>query len=461
MDNKYVRMEQTLLDASKATLEKQKIILSADNYSDMMYEGLKSIIEEGKYICFTGDNGHRKKMRQFKPEEFRSMICNKLIEYGEDEVVFDFYANSDGKSISRSCLERWINLYSKYVASSLDEMYMVSDDDMIAPTIDLVERLHNVKFYPPSNECRRAVMNGTQGRVKFSEAKNAGMMAYSDQGKVRDNNEDSYYIGVHPANPDFKIMLVADGMGGHEKGEVASNIATREMIKWFESLPEDYFNGDNYLLSLLAQTAVKNIHEKINFQCHGGGTTLCFAIIKKDNIFIGNIGDSRGFVTENGKLVFSTNPDSLPISIGVPEPFDKFHSRNNFILNCLGGGEDMDEPQLHFNTVVMDKNARYDIVLCSDGVTDCLDNKEIMDIMRSGDDVSYRLVEAALNNNLSFHDELDKAKKKAGIIGRGRYKKLLSALEKEYDMDIRQDKIIHGGKDNTTAVYSGEVRRGR
>ena len=461
MNNKYVRVEQTLLDASKATLEKQKIVLSADNYYYIMSEGLKSIIEDGKYVNFTNENGHRRKMKMYSPKDFMDMVCDKLIEYGEDEVVYDLYSSSHGKSVSRNCLERCINLYSNYVASSLDEMYMVSDDDKRIIIDDFSDRLHSVKFYPPSNECRRAVMNGTQGRVKFSEAKNAGMMAYSDQGKVRDNNEDSYYIGVHPNNPDFKIMLVADGMGGHEKGEVASNIAAREMIKWFESLPEDYFYGDNHLLSLLAQTAVKNIHEKINFQCHDGGTTLCFSIIKNDNIFIGNVGDSRGFVTENGKLVYSTKPDSLPISIGVPEPFDKFHSRNNVILNCLGGGEDMDEPQLHFNTITMDKNAKYDVVLCSDGVSDCLDNEEIMDIMRSGDDVSYRLVEAALNNNLSFHDELDKEKKKAGILGRSNYKKLLGVLERKYGMSLDNDKVIHGGKDNTTAVYSGEVRRGR
>ena len=461
MNNKYVRAEQTLLDACKATLEKQGIILSAENYYAMMSTGLKNIVQWGKYVNFTNENGHRRKMKMYSPKEFMDMVCNKLIECGEDEVVYAFYSSDDGKSISRRALERCINLYSNYVASSLDEMYMVSDDDRTISIDDFSDRLKDVKFYPPSNECRRAVFNGVQGRVKCSDAKNAGMMAYSDQGKVRNNNEDSYYIGVHPNNPDFKMMLVADGMGGHARGEVASNIAAREMIKWFESLPQERFYGDsdNYLLGLVAQTAVENIHEKINSQCHGGGTTLCFALIKKDNIFIGNVGDSRGLITKDGQLVFSTQSDSLPISLGVPEPFDKFHSSNNVILNCLGGDED--KPELHYDTVTLDKNSKYNIVLCSDGVTDCLDDDVIVDTMRSGNDVSQQLVEAALSNNLSFHDELDKAKKRAGIMGRSNYRKLVNLLERKYGMDIQHDKIIHGGKDNATAVYSGEVRRGR
>ena len=461
MDNMYVRAEKTLLDACKATLEKQGIILSADNYYKMLSTGLKNIIEWGKYINFTNDNGHRRKMKMYSPKDFMDMICNKLIEYGEDEVIYAFYSSDDGKSVSRSCLERCINLYSNYISSSLDEMYMVSDDAKSIVIDDFSDDLKDVRFYSPSNECRRAVMNGTQGRVKCSDAKNAGMMAYSDQGKVRNNNEDSYYIGVHPNNPDFKIMLVADGMGGHDKGEVASNIATKEMIKWFENLSEDKFYGDNRLLSMLAQSKIDDINEKINHQCYGGGTTLCFVLIKKDNIFIGNVGDSRCFITRNGRLEFTTEPDSLPISLGVPEPFDKFHPKNHVIMNCLGGGMDELELEHHFNTIPMDKDGRYDIVLCSDGVTDCLDNDVIVDIMRSGVDVSQQIVEAALSNNLSFHDELDRAKKRAGIMGRSNYKKLLNLLEKKYGMDIQHDKVIYGGKDNATAVYSGEVRRGR
>ena len=125
----------------------------------------------------------------------------------------------------------------------------------------------------------------------------------TDAGKVRDHNEDSVII-VKNNNNDY-LMAIADGMGGHCAGEVASSIAISYLGKHFN---ETFFNMTKVDAVNWLRDCAKEIntlifrHEKEHPESKGMGTTLVVAIVTNDYILFGNIGDSSGFVIKDGKL---------------------------------------------------------------------------------------------------------------------------------------------------------------
>ena len=125
----------------------------------------------------------------------------------------------------------------------------------------------------------------------------------TDAGKVRDHNEDSVLI-VHNNDNDI-LMAIADGMGGHRAGEVASSIAISHLAKDFN---ENFHNMSKMDAVNFLRDSVNEIndsifrHEKTHPESKGMGTTLVTAIITKEYILFGNIGDSSGFVMKDNKL---------------------------------------------------------------------------------------------------------------------------------------------------------------
>ena len=125
----------------------------------------------------------------------------------------------------------------------------------------------------------------------------------TDAGKVRDHNEDSVIIVKNKNNE--CLMAIADGMGGHSAGEVASSIAIGYLGKHFQETflnlskvdaVEWIRNSTNEINSLIFQ------HEKTHPESKGMGTTLVLAIITEDYILFGNVGDSSGYVMKDNKL---------------------------------------------------------------------------------------------------------------------------------------------------------------
>ena len=327
----------------------------------------------------------------------------------------------------------------------------------------IIKKISNSVFYKPSNECRKAIMEGKQTIVNFSSEKVCGMQAYSDVGKVRKNQEDSYYVGVHPRNDKFKLMLVADGMGGLSSGEIASNISAKEMVLFFESLSSnEYYNLDNNILKNKIEKKVIEIDEKVRSATNGGGSTLCFAIIKDKDIIIGNIGDSRGIVMKNGDLIYSTISQNIPVVMGIPEPFDRFHPRSNVVYNALGCLHYDNGSCIDINVINMEKDKTYDVVLCSDGVSDCLSNEQIQNVVNSSYDekVSVNLVKTALNSYSDFGEEYSRyvSKVRNGVISASDWNELNCIFEYN-NLSVSTALKIRGGKDNTTAVNSRIVRK--
>ena len=136
------------------------------------------------------------------------------------------------------------------------------------------------------------------------------MKAYyiSDTGKVRTHNEDSVMI-VKNLSGEY-LLVVADGMGGHKAGEVASSIVVNGLTEKFKNLSsvgekDAAVNWIRENVSKLNDDIFKYTDEFP--ESKGMGTTLVLSIVTKDYILFGNIGDSSGFVMKDGKLHKVTN----------------------------------------------------------------------------------------------------------------------------------------------------------
>ena len=125
----------------------------------------------------------------------------------------------------------------------------------------------------------------------------------TDPGKVRSHNEDSLTI-LRNENGDY-LLAVADGMGGHSAGEVASSIAINHLSKMFNA---NFLNLEKVQAVNWLRDTVIEINDLIfdyvdkHPESKGMGTTLVVALVTKDYVLFGNIGDSSGFVIKNKKL---------------------------------------------------------------------------------------------------------------------------------------------------------------
>lgn len=442
------QFEKDLLFALRETLVKQKKELTCDNYVMLVKATLFSILNEKDYTSVTRNNGARIRLAKYSRAQVLTYICVKLADYYNIPRNIEIV-----NKIKNSYIEPLLK-YSNAIFPSL-----VTDEWLVPSKLsydDSIEKgISNVKFYAPTNKCRDAVMSGKQILLSSSSAYVSMMNAYSDIGKVKENQEDSYYIGVHPKNSDFKMMLVADGMGGYNNGERASNYTTKELINWFEGLSANEFYKDNNDLINSLRQRINNIDLALKEKYPGAGTTLCICIVKNNELLIGNIGDSKGFVLADNKLIYSTTPDNVPNALNIPDPFDRFLAMSNAITNSVGA---IEEPKLKYENIALQPNTKYNIVLCSDGVTDLLSNKELIDIIvkcKDFDELSKKLVDIALNGKSSFQDYY---KQYFGTIaGRKKYNILYNILS-NLDMDEYYESVINGGKDNATAV-AGQIIR--
>lgn len=224
---------------------------------------------------------------------------------------------------------------------------------------------------------------------------------FTDPGKVRSHNEDSVTI-LNNEHGDF-VLAVADGMGGHKAGEVASSIAIEHITNRFYQL-EEMGPKDNAIEWL--RTIVKEINDQIfeyakkNPQNKGLGTTLVIAIKTNDYILYGNIGDSSGFVIKNNILHKVTKDHTyvgMLVSNGkISEESAKTHPGRNLLTRALGANNPIEIDIFDIDTSVKG------LFLCSDGLTNMLTQEQI---------------EKVLNSNLSIEEAVVKLIKKANLRG--------------------------------------------
>ena len=224
----------------------------------------------------------------------------------------------------------------------------------------------------------------------------------TDTGKVRSHNEDSVTIVKNAASE--HLMIVADGMGGHRAGEVASSMVIQQIGERFQKLSTIGSKQD--AIAWLREN-VKEVNSKIisysneHPEAAGLGTTCVMALLTKDMLIFVNIGDSSGFVFKDGKLKKVTKDHTLVnflVETGELSEEDAVnHPKKNVLMKALGA---TDKCEMDMFEVETDVDA---IMLCSDGLTNMLSQEQI---------------ERVLNDDeLSVDNKLIKLVKKANVRG--------------------------------------------
>ncbi len=227
-------------------------------------------------------------------------------------------------------------------------------------------------------------------------------MEYSyltDPGKVRNHNEDSVTIVKNKGNE--ILLAVADGMGGHKGGEIASSIAITHIGKRFmdTSTVGNKEDAINFLKEIVSEANMLLYkYTEDNPDSAGMGTTLVMALLTKDFLLYGNIGDSSGYAIKNKKLHKITNDHTLVnllVKSGeLTEEEAKNHPKKNVLMRALGANI----------TVEMDvfdvERDVEGIFLCSDGLTNMLDDEQIELVLESSltiDEKIQKLINKANN----------------------------------------------------------------
>lgn len=220
--------------------------------------------------------------------------------------------------------------------------------------------------------------------------------AVSDKGNKRESNQDSYLV-----NENLGLFVVADGMGGHSGGEVASSIAVQTLETEIKVLKvSDLPIRD--LMNRVYEKASMRIFDKAAIESPeliGMGTTMVSCYIDKDRIYIGNVGDSRCYLFDNSNLWQLTEDHSLlneQIRTGMlkPEQAATFSGRN-VITRSVGY-----ERVVHPDVLDREIKAGETYLLCSDGLSGLVADNKILECFKtkSLNEVALALVNLALAN---------------------------------------------------------------
>ena len=195
----------------------------------------------------------------------------------------------------------------------------------------------------------------------------------TDEGLVRDHNED--YISW---STDSGLVILADGMGGHNAGEVASELAVNSVTEALEEvLSPDVKDACEMDFKEVVHDAVIfandeiNLHAKTHPECTGMGTTIVMTLFNKDKVILASVGDSRIYRFRKGELKQVTTDHSLVqemIDNGYMSEEEAINSSNrNLITRALGIAEEVNVDVVEHD---VEKNDIY--LLCSDGLSDMI-----------------------------------------------------------------------------------------
>ena len=197
-------------------------------------------------------------------------------------------------------------------------------------------------------------------------------------GRVRQQNEDSFFV-----DSGLGLLIVADGMGGHAGGEVASSIAVATISGMLKT---GLTSGD---AGSLIRGAIEQAGEAIRARAetepelYGMGTTLVLALCRGDSIQLAHLGDSRAYLIHNGVIEQLTEDHSLVaqmVKAGqlTTEEAPRFHLRN-VVTRSLGSPQ-LAQPDL---SVVEWTRGDY-LLLCSDGLTNMVDDADLRSLISEG-----------------------------------------------------------------------------
>ena len=219
----------------------------------------------------------------------------------------------------------------------------------------------------------------------------------SDIGKVRSMNQDYMFYSTEPVGVLPNLFIVADGMGGHKAGDYASRLSIENFVKYVREAGTQIpirvvDDAIHYVNDLVMDEAEKN-------QDYSGmGTTFVAAFIKDGTLFVGNIGDSRLYLIDEDITQVTEDHSYVGAMLRAGEITKEealHHPDKNIITRAIGASRD---PKVDFFEVDLEPGDR--ILLCTDGLTNMVDDDVILDIIANeyiGDVVDI-LIEEAKDN---------------------------------------------------------------
>jgi protein phosphatase len=214
----------------------------------------------------------------------------------------------------------------------------------------------------------------------------------SDVGLVRNNNEDSGFIGKH-------FLLVVDGMGGHAAGELASSTAVA-IVAQIDNNKDKLEDLESKLIEI-PKVITKELKNAINKDSSraGMGTTLTAAVVQENQLKVSHVGDSRAYLVRNKQISRITKDQTYIQSLidnnEITESEAKNHPQRSLLLQAIDGITE--SIPVITSTEILENDK---IVLCSDGLTNVVTDEEILEIVNQFDYVGAvsALIEKALEN---------------------------------------------------------------
>ena len=224
------------------------------------------------------------------------------------------------------------------------------------------------------------------------------IFSLTDIGRKREVNQDYVYVTDKPVGHVPNLFVVADGMGGHKAGDFASKYAV-------QVLEEHVRNHSGMGPELIITDAVREANRKIvekakqDTGLEGMGTTLVVATIIEHTLYFANVGDSRLYLIRDEIKQLSKDHSLVEEMVrlgGINEEEAKHHADKNIITRAIGAKDDVEVDFFEYRL------QKGDIILmCTDGLTNMVDDDEIFRIVKGGRDVvetAMQLVEKANEN---------------------------------------------------------------
>lgn len=223
--------------------------------------------------------------------------------------------------------------------------------------------------------------------------------ALTDTGRVRPRNQDYLYSSSAPVGGLRNLYLVADGMGGHKAGDFASRFLVERLVGY---LSQNQSDDPLTLFEEGIRYANRQLYEKslTSPELDGMGTTLVAATVRDGELFVANVGDSRLYVYKSGELTQITQDHSYVeemVRMGrMKRESREYREKKNLITRAVGTGRTVEADYFRLKLDAGDM-----ILLCSDGLTNMLTDRDIADCL-AGDgtfkDKVERLVADANQN---------------------------------------------------------------
>ncbi len=218
----------------------------------------------------------------------------------------------------------------------------------------------------------------------------------TDIGLKRKINQDYVFSSEMQVGALPNLFIVADGMGGHKAGDYASREATKMIV---ESIKNSEESSPVWLIRAAVELANRKLLEKAreSEDYAGMGTTMVVATIIEDCLYVANVGDSRLYIV-NDEITQVTKDHSLVEEMirmgGIDEEAAKYHPKKNVITRAVGGAEEIEIDFFEIQLMPGDI-----ILMCSDGLTNMLDDEEIKLIIKKQRDVIEKAEELVKEAN--------------------------------------------------------------